>query len=57
MKKKELVNGAAVRRLGDNRQNFEQVPAMTRPIPPPQQQAELQPHQEEAADTSQEPRK
>ncbi len=57
MKKKELVNGAAVRRLGDNRQNFEQVPAMTRPIPPPQQQAELQPHQEEIADTSQEPRK
>ncbi len=35
MKKNETVNGSSVRTPGDNRHNFAQVPAMTRPIPLP----------------------
>lgn len=55
MKRKELVNGASIRTPGDNRHNFSQVPAMTRPIPPPKEK-ELTPEQEKTVtNTDQEP--
>lgn len=45
MKKTDRINGSSVRTPGDNRRNFAQVPAMTKPIPVPRQK-ELKPLKE-----------
>ena len=42
MRKAKSVNGAGIRTPGDNRRNFAEVPAMVRPIPPPQKETEPQ---------------